>query len=196
MATQEERRRLTKQTIIKAAAKLFKKQGFEHTSIMQVVKEANVVKATFYKHFTTKVDLLLVIGRKDGTKDVAALMQKVEQGMSPLDALQAYYIVMVQWFEAHAFIAEDVILSAIRLHNPHSNFPEQVAHDFTKLMLSIAQERGEVSKSVSVSSQAIVVGGVVTLAIIDWSKGAKSITLEQSILECFETILYGLKPSQ
>jgi len=193
MATQEERRQLTRKTIIKAAAKLFEKQGFENTSIMQVVKEANIVKATFYKHFSTKVDLLLVIGRQDGTDDVAALIQKVEEGMSPLAAMQAYYAVMAQWFEAHAFIAEDVILSAIRLHNPDSDYPKQVAHDFTKLMLSIAQERGEIHQNVRIPSQAIVVSGSVTLAIIDWSKGNKSNPLEQVIHDCFAVILHGIK---
>ncbi len=191
MATQEDRRAQTRRKILDAAAELFLEHGFASTTMAQIVEKANIVKGTFYQHFQTKVDLLVALGWRDSTERVRNLISEVEQGASPLDALQRFYSVMAQWFEAHAAIAEDVIISAIRLHDPDSGRPEVASHDFTRLMLQIAQRRGEVRTDIDPSTQAIVIGGAFTLAVIDWSRKPKPKKLQESFAKCFHTFLHG-----
>ena len=193
MATQQERRALTRRKIIDAAAALFLEQGFDNTTIAQILERANVVKGTFYQHFQTKMDLLVVLGRQDGTERVSELITEVRHGLSPLEALRRYYLAMAQWFEAHPAIAEDVVVSAIRLHNPHSDSPESVAHDFTRLMLKIAGERGEVRSDIVVAAQAIVMGGAFTLAVIDWCRNPAPSALQECIGACFQVFLQGVR---
>jgi len=193
MATHKERRALTRQKILEASGELFKSNGFEATTLTQILDKAGIVKGTFYQHFESKTDLLVILGRADGAGAVRNLIAKVEQGLSPLDALQAYYQVMAQWFEAHPKIAQDVIIFSIRMHNPLSNQPEYTAHDFSKLMLDIAQKRELVRMDVNVNSQAIALGGSITLAIIDWTHNPKKLQLQQQFTECMKIFLKGVE---
>ncbi len=195
MATQEERRALTRQKILDAAAALFLKNGFENTTITQILERANIVKGTFYQHFQTKLDLLVTLGRQDSADRVGKLIEEVRQGGSALDALQRYYRVMAQWFETYPAIAEDVIISAIRLHDPRSNSPAFVAHDFTRLMLQTAGKRGELRTDIDATSQAIVLGGAFTLAVIDWSRDVRTQKLQKRFDACFQVFLQGAQPS-
>lgn len=196
MATQQERRAQTRQKILVAAAELFVKQGFDSTSVAQIVARANVVKGTFYQHFETKMDLLVVLGRQEGEERVSKLVDSVKQGASAIEALQRYYAVLAQWFEAQAPIAQDVVISAIRLHDPTSDAPEHVPHDFTKLMLCFAQEQGEVRKDIDAKTQAIVIGGAFTLAVVDWCRSTDKTSLRKSTEDCFQVFLRGVVMSK
>lgn len=193
MTSQEDRRASTRQKILNAAAELFLTNGFEKTTLAQIVAHANIVKGTFYQHFQTKMDLLVVLGRQDGAERVRDLIARVMQGESALDALQRYYLVMAQWFEKYPNIAEDVMISAIRLHDPNSSLPEYVAHDFTKLMLRIAQERNEVRADIDINSMSVVIGGAFTVAVIDWCRNPEIEPLQERCKSCFQIFLQGVQ---
>jgi len=196
MTKQKKRRAQTRQKILDAAAELFLKNGFENTSIAQIIERADVVKGTLYQHFQTKMDLLVVLSRESGAEQVRKLIEEVNQGTPALEGLRRYYFGMAQWFEANPKIAEDTIISAIRLHDPDSNIPEYVAHDFTKLMLKIGQKRGEVRKDISINIQAIVLGGAITLAVIDWHKKTNPLSLQELFQSCFTAYLQGVLPKE
>ncbi len=193
MPTHKERRAQTRQNILKAAAKLFLKKGYEATTLAQILDEANIVKRTFYQHFQSKMDLLVILGRADGAESVRNLIKKVDDGMSPLDALLGYYQVMAQWFEANAKISEDVVISAIRLHDTKSNQPENNAHDFTKLMLKVAQQRGLIRNDFNVEQQTLLLGGGITLNIIHWSHEPEKNVLQQELTACIKIFFAGVK---
>lgn len=195
MATQEERRALTRQKILDAAAALFLEYGFEGTTLAQILEQAGIVKGTFYQHFQTKLDVLVTLGWQSSAERVDKLIAEVRQGVSALDALERYYRVMAQWFEAYPAIAEDVIISAIRLHDPQSNSPTLIAHDFTKLMIQTACKRGELRTDIDAVSQAIVLGGAFTLAVIDWSRDARPQKLQKRFDACFQLFLQGAQAS-
>ncbi len=48
-----------KRRILETALALFHKQGYSNTGINQIIKEANVAKASLYYHFATKEDLCI-----------------------------------------------------------------------------------------------------------------------------------------
>lgn len=50
-----------KRQIIESARQLFIKKGYQDTSIMDIISDANVSKGTFYNHFTSKEQCLLAI---------------------------------------------------------------------------------------------------------------------------------------
>src|ERR1700760_2389308 len=45
--------------ILDTAERLFYTQGFDSTGINQVIEEADIAKASLYKHFKSKTDLLV-----------------------------------------------------------------------------------------------------------------------------------------
>lgn len=48
----------TRKKILDTASTLFYKQGYNSTGINQVIEEANIARASLYKHFPSKKDLL------------------------------------------------------------------------------------------------------------------------------------------
>lgn len=50
-----------KRQIIRSARKLFIEQGFNDTSIMDIIAAANISKGTFYNHFNSKSECLIAI---------------------------------------------------------------------------------------------------------------------------------------
>ncbi|MCD7809404.1 MAG: TetR/AcrR family transcriptional regulator [Erysipelotrichaceae bacterium] len=47
----------TRERIINTTIELFKKQGYEETTIAQICKECHITKGTFYYHFANKDDI-------------------------------------------------------------------------------------------------------------------------------------------
>ena len=76
-----------KQIIINTAIKLFAEQGFDKTSISQIVNRAQVSKGLVYHHFKNKEDLLRTIV-KSTTEKMIALSQNEESIENPKDALK------------------------------------------------------------------------------------------------------------
>lgn len=194
MARQDERRAATRRKILHAAAELFQNNGFEKTTIAQIVEHADIVKGTFYQHFQTKMDLLVVLGRQDGTERVQKLIAQVDQGGSALEALQSYYQALAQWFEACPNIAEDVMISAIRLHDPNAGSPEHAAHDFTRLMLKLARQRNEIRDDLDLDGMALSLGGAFLFAVIDWCRAPDGMSLQRRWQGCLQIFIEGVRP--
>ncbi len=55
----KERGQIVTDKILDTAERLFFKQGYNITGINQVIEEADIAKASLYKHFDSKVDLLV-----------------------------------------------------------------------------------------------------------------------------------------
>jgi len=55
----KQRGSVVRKKIIDVAARLFYEQGYHVTGINQVIDEADIAKASLYKHFESKTDLLL-----------------------------------------------------------------------------------------------------------------------------------------
>lgn len=49
----------TREKILNVSHELFHKQGYQATGINQIIKEANIAKASLYYHFATKEDLCI-----------------------------------------------------------------------------------------------------------------------------------------
>lgn len=69
--------------ILEAAGPLFYREGFHAVGVDRVIAEAGVAKATFYKHFPSKDDVILAcIGRAEGQTGAA---MPDDSGARPFD---------------------------------------------------------------------------------------------------------------
>jgi len=53
-----------RQELIDVAAQLFLKQGYENTTVNQIIKKLNLAKGTYYYHFQSKEDILIAVSDK------------------------------------------------------------------------------------------------------------------------------------
>ena len=56
---QTEKSKITHNELLKAAHSLFIEQGFNHTTITDIVTRAGYSTGIFYKHYKTKTDILV-----------------------------------------------------------------------------------------------------------------------------------------
>jgi AcrR family transcriptional regulator len=78
-----------RQRIVAAAVALFAEQGFDATSVNQVVARAGVAKGALYHHFDSKDDLLYEVYRELVDRQLAGLQAILARKLDPASTLRA-----------------------------------------------------------------------------------------------------------
>ena len=76
----EQRNQATRDQILRAAAELFSRQGYQNTSLDDLVERANLARGTFYYHFPAKEDIVLALGQKSTRQIVEAFEERLAAG--------------------------------------------------------------------------------------------------------------------
>jgi AcrR family transcriptional regulator len=77
--------------ILDTAERLFYAQGYGNTGINQVIEEADIAKASLYKHFETKTDLLVAYVQRSHERWFNRLEAAVNKVVDPKDKLLAVF---------------------------------------------------------------------------------------------------------
>jgi AcrR family transcriptional regulator len=64
----DEQKRMTRRRLVEGALAAFARKGYAATTIDDIVAEANASRATFYLHFRTKSDVVLVMAQTLGRR--------------------------------------------------------------------------------------------------------------------------------
>lgn len=83
---------ITERRILDAAQKLFLRDGYEHTSIKNILNElGDLSKGAIYHHFDSKQAILEAIGRRDNAKTMARFDQIAERDdLTGLEKIHEY----------------------------------------------------------------------------------------------------------
>lgn len=94
--------------ILDAAQRLFYVQGYERTSIQQIIDQVGIAKGTFYHYYQSKIDLLdclfqrMFDGILQGLTPMAA-----DESLSSLEKFERFFAQISAWkFENKAFITD------------------------------------------------------------------------------------------
>jgi AcrR family transcriptional regulator len=68
LTLRDEQKRLTRRRLIEGALAAFERKGYAATTIDDIVAEANASRATFYLHFKSKSDVVLVMAHTLGRR--------------------------------------------------------------------------------------------------------------------------------
>jgi AcrR family transcriptional regulator len=68
ISLRDEQKRLTRRLLIQGALVAFERKGYAATTIEDIVGEANASRATFYLHFKSKADVVLVMTQTLGRR--------------------------------------------------------------------------------------------------------------------------------
>ncbi|MCP2203675.1 TetR family transcriptional regulator [Lentzea flava] len=85
----------TEQKIIDAAVRLFASQGYDATSVQEIVTAAEVTKGALYHYFRAKDDLLFEIYRQLITAQSADMDRIIELGLSSADTVREILVSLV-----------------------------------------------------------------------------------------------------
>ncbi|MGC4035582.1 MAG: TetR/AcrR family transcriptional regulator [Chitinophagaceae bacterium] len=73
--------------ILDTAERLFYTQGYSSTGINQVIEEADIAKASLYKHYESKTDLLVAYVQRTRERWFSRLVGAVEKTYNPKEKL-------------------------------------------------------------------------------------------------------------
>ena len=82
LSIREEQKQRTRDRLLDAAFEVFKEVGFRAATIDEIMKRAAANRATFYLHFTDKLDVAAGLGRRSGTA-VAERYRLLDNLVSP-----------------------------------------------------------------------------------------------------------------
>jgi len=106
-----------RERILEVAKGVFTRQG-ANASLEEIAKQAGVGAGTLYRHFPTRDELIEGVYRNEVEK-LAAAAARFAETMSPLEALRAWMLLLVDYIAAKHIIApalNSVVGGPSRLH--------------------------------------------------------------------------------
>ncbi|MDP4098827.1 TetR/AcrR family transcriptional regulator [Paenibacillus sp. P96] len=90
-------KKITSEEIIQAALSLFSEKGYEATSVDEIARQSGMVKASFYKYFKSKEELLqgtIAFVQEDMEKELEKVYLNFR--LSPREKLTQFYIIALE----------------------------------------------------------------------------------------------------
>lgn len=115
----ERKKQRTRQTLIDAAARLYRERGFEGVTVAEIAREADVAPRTFFGYFETKEDVFL--GRGDKRLELLARTIRERERGEPILTAVRRELLRVRAGPAERFEAETPELAELLRHPAIAN---------------------------------------------------------------------------
>jgi AcrR family transcriptional regulator len=135
-----------RERVLNSAYELFSRRGIRDVGVDEVIERAAVAKATLYRHFPSKDDLVLAfLQRREQlwTQDFVEAQAK-RRGSTPEEQLLAIFDVFDDWFRRDDFEACSFINVLLEMGSAHPAGKACVRHleNIRSIVLSLAEEAG------------------------------------------------------
>jgi AcrR family transcriptional regulator len=135
-----------RERILDSAYELFSKRGVRAVGIDEVIERADVAKATLYRHFRTKDELVLAFleqREQIWTKGFVEGEAR-KRGSTPEEQLLAIFDVFDEWFRREGFEACSFINVLLEMGNEHPVGKACITHldNIRTVVRTLAEEAG------------------------------------------------------
>ncbi|HXR71947.1 ScbR family autoregulator-binding transcription factor [Actinocrinis sp.] len=192
---QQERAVRTREAVVRAAAEAFADAGFLATSMADIFARAGVTKGALYFHFTSKEELAFAI--IDAEEQAAGeLIESVMSTDSP--PLQKLIDISFRW--AHLIQSNPIVQAGLRMIIEQGTYsrpmplPYNAWQELSAQLLTQAQERGELERSVDVRNMAEFIVSSFTGAQIVSQVVSGHKDLVQRVERMWQLLLKGILP--
>jgi AcrR family transcriptional regulator len=197
---------LRRQTILKAARKLFFEKGFKNVTVESVAKKADISKGAVYLHFASKEEIYTQILLNDTDKhqkQITGIIKK--SGQSSIESLLLLAQSYVDFFLNDRELFR--IFMNYMLHTDHMNLPEELDKQIVKAVnrnvdviteaLQQGIDAGEFSSSMNLLQHRNAIwgllNGVIALHLFTGPEARREVRIRTTIQEGLETYLEGLR---
>lgn len=105
--------------LLTAASKLFHEAGIQATGVDSIIEAAGVAKATFYRHFPSKDDLVVAWLRDPRTRWFErAEAQARAAGVGPRDEVGLFFEAVAEWLQAENYRGCPYLNSSVEITDP------------------------------------------------------------------------------
>jgi len=100
-----ETRDTPRERILNSAYDLFSRRGVRDVGVDEIISRSSVAKATFYRHFPSKNDLVLAFLERREQRWTLGIVEAeaTRRGSTPEEQLLAIFVVFNDWFHAEDF---------------------------------------------------------------------------------------------
>ncbi|HEY2773713.1 MAG TPA: TetR/AcrR family transcriptional regulator [Candidatus Binatia bacterium] len=181
----------TRAKIRDAANALFIRQGFEATTVDEIVAQAGVAKGTFYAHFDSKEELLLEYVSTRITRAEAQLPLLVAEPNfeAALARVVAISLRGKLWWN------RDVARLAIETITARSADYEEVVRGLVKPLVEIGQARGQVRTDIAPEILARFIVRVLLGVVLDWTESGIGGTRDQALDSALVLVMSASRPA-
>lgn len=145
----------TRARLIDAAHRLAIRQGFDRTSVNDVMDAANVKKGAFYYHFPDKDSLILAVLERDSAQFLSRLEDSLKSD-TPLQSLEIFFARALRSHAERGFVGGCLWgNTALEMSDSHPVFAAFVANVFSEwqhrieAVLRAGQECGDIRRDLS-----------------------------------------------
>jgi AcrR family transcriptional regulator len=136
-----------RQRILDSAYELFSRHGVRATGIDEVIKSASVAKATLYRHFTSKDELVLAFLQQREQLWTKGWVEKEarRRGDTPEAQLLAIFDLFHEWFQKEDFEGCSFINILLEMNdraNPIGKASADHLNNIRSIIHSLAEEAG------------------------------------------------------
>jgi TetR/AcrR family fatty acid metabolism transcriptional regulator len=183
--------------ILKAAIKVFAKNGFYATRVSEIAKAAGVADGTIYLYFKNKDDVLITIF-EDGIQQLLAILREVAASDEPFDQRITRIIeLQLGLLEEQRDLAEVI---TVNLRQSSSLLKQYAAPLFMEYIEVIAglvregQKEGAFRKDINSRVVARSLFGALDAILLTWALGeADPASLRKAASHCANLFLEGLR---
>ena len=183
--------------ILKAAIKVFAKNGFYATRVSEIAKAAGVADGTIYLYFKNKDDVLITIFQ-DGIQQLLVILREVASSGQPFDERITHIIeLQLGLLEEQRDLAEVI---TVNLRQSSSLLKQYAAPLFMEYIDVIAglvregQKEGAFRKDINSRVVARSLFGALDAILLTWALGeADPASLRKAASHCASLFLEGLR---
>jgi len=189
----ERKKKENRQKIVSVAMDLFKRQGFNNTTMEQIAEEADVARKTLYNYFPVKEaiadEYVKCISAGLADDNLATILDLPDTRSRLLTALNNTYA----WVEDNPEITG--ICLGYRLKNMYQSSVNDGKETGTQSIMAeiirLGQYTGEINPDLSVKQLVIYIDVLRGSMILDWLNDSSRIELRKEITKLIDLFLYG-----
>ena len=174
--------------ILDTAYELFSQRGIRGVGVDEVIERAGVAKATLYRHFPSKDELVLAfldLREQRWTKDLIEA-GAIRRGSNPEERLLAIFDVLDEWFHRDDFEAGSFSKVLLELGPNHPAGGASVRHlgQIRALVRRLAEEAGlRDTESFARSWHILIQGSIVVAAEGDAQAARRSKSMARQLID-------------
>jgi len=164
----EQKKKTTRDAILKTAQKLFTEKGFENTSVEDITRRIHIAQSTFFNYFPRKEDIIPEMFHKK----LPTLRKKWQSILDSTESIQSkiheIFYTTAQLALKNENISRALLINNIASLNSQYNraFFEEFRDALARL-LENGQKHGQIRADISADRLATMLEGVFNLFVID-----------------------------
>ena len=155
---QTEKSKITHNELLKAAHSLFIEQGFNHTTITDIVTRAGYSTGIFYKHYKTKTDILVELWTNYIESSCLKSIVRIQETNATLEETLSSFLISVKKFRynpIYKYYAEALIENDINDSTPPAT------RAFQKTLVDILRKENPSASEIRLNTYASAIHSII-----------------------------------